>query len=366
MSSVIENNDNTKPSSDSTTEAESKSKSITDSVAPNLIDNGSDSKDETGTTTEPKNNRKKGVLIHCREGMSRSPSIIVAYLIGWSTGKYTLQQAYELVKEKNDGILRINTGFQQQLMALEYQMYNTNSVDFFDKKTRRGEIKEVAQTIGARRRSKKKLAESEENTESNIDINDTTDDTKDNNNSQQEDQMEQPIIENKTETFSFKKKVVIETTLDDELDFLENESLPVDNNDKPKEVENKVANDNLIDSQKKEEKTNDIDEKKNNDEMDEETTVKKRKVEECEYPEEEENNKENKPTSNSESKDDVVGDDKKQKEPSVKRQRTKENKKQNNKKSPAKQPTTPSKTSKSKLSQENQKNTLLKYFNKGM
>ena len=74
------------------------------------------------------------VLVHCREGLSRSPSTIIAYLMtkkGWSLAK-----AYDHVLEQNKK-LRINDGFKRQLMQFEFSLFNVNSYDFFDKRTTR-------------------------------------------------------------------------------------------------------------------------------------------------------------------------------------------------------------------------------------
>jgi hypothetical protein len=60
--------------------------------------------------------------------------------------KMKLQEAYDLVHNKNDG-LRINAGFQRQLMELESQVHKENSVDFFDKKARRGGDRSASTTV---------------------------------------------------------------------------------------------------------------------------------------------------------------------------------------------------------------------------
>jgi len=59
----------------------------------------------------------KSVLIHCKEGRSRSLTIMIAYLM--IQEKKSLVQAFLLVQEKTKGRMNINNGFKQQLMRLE-------------------------------------------------------------------------------------------------------------------------------------------------------------------------------------------------------------------------------------------------------
>lgn len=61
---------------------------------------------------EPTNN----VLVHCNQGVSRSASIIIGYLIQKKVFA-TYQQAYEFVKQKRPKIMP-NNGFIKQLNEL--------------------------------------------------------------------------------------------------------------------------------------------------------------------------------------------------------------------------------------------------------
>eukprot|EP01103_Thecamoeba_quadrilineata_P008632 TRINITY_DN1836_c0_g1_i1.p1 TRINITY_DN1836_c0_g1~~TRINITY_DN1836_c0_g1_i1.p1 ORF type:complete len:401 (+),score=63.24 TRINITY_DN1836_c0_g1_i1:69-1271(+) len=53
------------------------------------------------------------VLVHCAMGISRSATIVIAYLM--STKKYTFEEAYEFVREKRP-IICPNSGFREQLV----------------------------------------------------------------------------------------------------------------------------------------------------------------------------------------------------------------------------------------------------------
>jgi protein-tyrosine phosphatase len=59
------------------------------------------------------------VLIHCAQGRSRSPSIVIAYLMYYH--HMTYQQAHDVVLESRD-YLHINDGFVRQLKALELEL----------------------------------------------------------------------------------------------------------------------------------------------------------------------------------------------------------------------------------------------------
>jgi protein tyrosine phosphatase len=60
------------------------------------------------------------ILIHCAAGISRSASIVIAYLI--IKKKMTYTQAYIFVKQKRP-IINPNEGFQKSLIELSYQIH---------------------------------------------------------------------------------------------------------------------------------------------------------------------------------------------------------------------------------------------------
>lgn len=73
------------------------------------------------------------ILVHCREGRSRSVTMIVAYLI--MEKKWSLLAAYEHMSTISPDI-NINNGFKKQLIELEKEIHSKVSLDFFDKSTR--------------------------------------------------------------------------------------------------------------------------------------------------------------------------------------------------------------------------------------
>lgn len=73
------------------------------------------------------------VLVHCREGLSRSPSIVIAHLMQHS--QLSFQDALTLVEERN-AIIRINEGFLRQLSDLEEELFGLQTTNFFDPKSR--------------------------------------------------------------------------------------------------------------------------------------------------------------------------------------------------------------------------------------
>ncbi|EGG14219.1 putative protein tyrosine phosphatase [Cavenderia fasciculata] len=76
----------------------------------------------------------KPVLVHCREGRSRSTTIVIAY--GIKVLNMPLKQCYEIVA-KNVPRININSGFLNQLMEYEYNTRGSNSINFFEKSSRR-------------------------------------------------------------------------------------------------------------------------------------------------------------------------------------------------------------------------------------
>jgi protein-tyrosine phosphatase len=65
------------------------------------------------------------ILIHCVQGMSRSATIVIAFLMFDS--KMTLKEAYGFVKSKRT-IIEPNPGFMKQLIEYEFQIHGKNSI----------------------------------------------------------------------------------------------------------------------------------------------------------------------------------------------------------------------------------------------
>jgi hypothetical protein len=61
-----------------------------------------------------------GLLVHCIVGRSRSPTVIISYLM--KHHKMTLKEAYDHVKNKRD-IVRPNDGFIQSLINYEKKLF---------------------------------------------------------------------------------------------------------------------------------------------------------------------------------------------------------------------------------------------------
>ena len=61
----------------------------------------------------------KNVFVHCAAGMSRSPSLVIAYLM--IENRWTYEEAINYVQRKR-GIVQPNIGFVKQLKALEYRL----------------------------------------------------------------------------------------------------------------------------------------------------------------------------------------------------------------------------------------------------
>ncbi|KAK5582186.1 hypothetical protein RB653_003769 [Dictyostelium firmibasis] len=77
---------------------------------------------------------KSNVLIHCKQGRSRSPSIVIAYLM--SNEKWTLEKAFNHVSNVSPKNLTVNDGFKKKLMDLEMELFDSNSINFFDRSNR--------------------------------------------------------------------------------------------------------------------------------------------------------------------------------------------------------------------------------------
>lgn len=71
------------------------------------------------------NNRTGGTLVHCVAGMSRSPALIMAYLMKYKG--VTLCQAHHWVRQSRPSI-RLNEGFWDQLLVYEKRLYGKNTV----------------------------------------------------------------------------------------------------------------------------------------------------------------------------------------------------------------------------------------------
>ncbi len=66
-------------------------------------------------------NQNKNVIVHCAAGMSRSASLVIAYLMIENNWYY--EEAYSYVKKKRP-IIDPNIGFVKQLKAIEYKIKN--------------------------------------------------------------------------------------------------------------------------------------------------------------------------------------------------------------------------------------------------
>ncbi|XP_075993561.1 dual specificity protein phosphatase 18 [Genypterus blacodes] len=70
-------------------------------------------------------NQSGKTLVHCTAGRSRSPSLIMAYLMRYEGA--TLRQAHELVLQQRPYI-RPNAGFWRQLLAYERTLFGSNTL----------------------------------------------------------------------------------------------------------------------------------------------------------------------------------------------------------------------------------------------
>jgi len=69
------------------------------------------------------------ILVHCAAGMSRSPTLVISYLM--VSLKWNLRQAYTHVKTHRS-IVDINRGFMKKLIAFEKELYGTNTMSVSD------------------------------------------------------------------------------------------------------------------------------------------------------------------------------------------------------------------------------------------
>ncbi|XP_028449518.1 dual specificity protein phosphatase 18 [Perca flavescens] len=70
-------------------------------------------------------NRAGGTLVHCAVGMSRSPALVMAYLMRYRG--VTLGQAHRWVRDSRP-FVRLNSGFWEQLLQYERRLYGRNTV----------------------------------------------------------------------------------------------------------------------------------------------------------------------------------------------------------------------------------------------
>ena len=64
-------------------------------------------------------NKNKNVIVHCAAGMSRSPTLVIAYLM--IENRWSYEAAYNYVRSRRS-IVEPNIGFAKQLKALEYRL----------------------------------------------------------------------------------------------------------------------------------------------------------------------------------------------------------------------------------------------------
>lgn len=70
-------------------------------------------------------NHAGGTLVHCAAGMSRSPALVMAYLMRYRG--VTLCQAHRWVRDSRPYV-RLNAGFWEQLLQYERRLYGKNTV----------------------------------------------------------------------------------------------------------------------------------------------------------------------------------------------------------------------------------------------
>ncbi|KAG5847701.1 hypothetical protein ANANG_G00128980 [Anguilla anguilla] len=71
------------------------------------------------------NNRTGSTLVYCAAGMSRSPALVMAYLMRYKGT--TLREAHRWVQDSRPYV-RPNAGFWRQLLDYEKQLYGKNTV----------------------------------------------------------------------------------------------------------------------------------------------------------------------------------------------------------------------------------------------
>lgn len=85
----------------------------------------------------------KAVLVHCTMGMSRSATIVLAYLVG--RANMSLMDAFEYIKQRRP-VASPNPGFMLQLVDYELKVRGKASIDpvKYDAKSRFGDAKHFA------------------------------------------------------------------------------------------------------------------------------------------------------------------------------------------------------------------------------
>jgi len=77
----------------------------------------------------------KRVLVHCEEGQSRSPTIVIAWMM--KDHNTNLKDSYTKFTEfVGEEFFHINDGFKKQLMNCDMMLYNCHSTDFLGSRTR--------------------------------------------------------------------------------------------------------------------------------------------------------------------------------------------------------------------------------------
>lgn len=69
---------------------------------------------------------ESSVLVHCQKGMSRSSTVVLAYLMKYEN--MDLISAFSHTKQRRP-LISPNTGFMQQLLLLEHKLYSKNTLD---------------------------------------------------------------------------------------------------------------------------------------------------------------------------------------------------------------------------------------------
>jgi len=67
--------------------------------------------------------KQGGVLVHCAAGISRSSTIVIAYMM--QAMRFSLKEAFKYVRERRP-IISPNDGFSRQLQVYEDILYNNN------------------------------------------------------------------------------------------------------------------------------------------------------------------------------------------------------------------------------------------------